>query len=807
MAFQSGDRLGPLEVTGSLGQGGMGEVYRARDTRLGRDVAVKVLPESVSTDQNRVSRLEHEARSLAALSHPHIATVFGLEEHNGTLCLIMEYVPGATLAERLACEPPPWREALDILRQVAEALEAAHANGVIHRDLKPSNVMVTPDGRVKLLDFGLAKTARGNDPDPSALTQAAPMTVEGVIMGTAAYMSPEQARGQALDVRTDVWSFGCLLYELLSGRRAFHADTLSDTIVAVLEREPDWDAIPSTTPAAVGALLRRCLHKDKSRRLHHMADARLELGAALSTLSEATATRATPGWWPSWRLRTALAALALLTAAGLAVTLSLRSRAEYSGTAGAATLAVLPFHVTTDSPADAPLGLGLADDIITHLANIGQLRVRPTQAVLGYQGRTPDVQEAGRALKADTILTGIIRRQPAGFRVTVQLTRVEDGVPHWGESYDLGKDELPGLEDRITEQVAAALGLRVSREAMQRNNQRFTKNASAYESYLRGRASMVFGSESGTKAAIDAFELALRLDAGYALAHAGLAMAAAQMHLRFAPAEEAPAWRERAIHEAQRAQALDADLAETHQALADVYGKTEFEWDRVITESHRALQLNPALEQPHVYIARAFYHLGLLERADEKARSVLSRDPEDRSDALRTQGIAALLSGRFKEAVLPLEEVQTLSGKPLSDYNLALAYYYSGDTRRGEVILAGMSSAASAASSQRARAWLAAFLAARGERSHASRIVGQVTAGGYMDHHVAAGLGSAYAQLGRPDEALKWLRNAADHGFPCPPWYARDPLLAPIRRHPPFEAWLRALHSRLRQDEQRYRRY
>jgi TolB-like protein/tetratricopeptide (TPR) repeat protein len=794
-------------VTSLLGSGGMGEVYRARDTRLAREVAIKVLPESLSGDPDRLNRLEHEARSLASLSHPHIATVFGLEEHNGTLCLIMEYVPGVSLAERLAGEPLPWRDALDILRQVAHALEAAHAKGVIHRDLKPSNVMVTPDGRVKLLDFGLAKTAGGNDSDPAALTQAPPMTVDGVIMGTVAYMSPEQARGQALDTRTDVWSFGCLLYEVLSGRRAFPADTLSDTIVAVLEREPDWESIPPTTPAAVAALLRRCLHKDKSRRLHHIADARLELEAALATAGDVTAGTAIRGWWPASRLRTALALLALLAAAGLAVTLSLRSRAGYSGAAGTATLAVLPFHVTAGLPSDADLGLGLADDIITHLANIGQLRVRPTQAVLGYQGRTPDVQEAGRALRADTILTGIIRRQPAGFRVTVQLTRVEDGVPHWGESYDLGKDELPGLEDRITEQVAAALGLRVSREAMQRNSQRFTKNASAYESYLQGRASMVVGSESGTRTAVDAFERALRLDAGYALAHAGLAMAAAQMHLRFAPAQEAPAWRERAIHEAERAQTLDADLAETHQALADVYGKTEFEWDRVITESDRALQLNPGLELPPLMIARAFYHLGLLERAGEKVRSVLARDPENRSDALRTQGIAALLSGRFKQAVLPLEEVQHLSGKPLSDINLALAYYYSGDTRRGEAVLEEMSGAPSAGSSQRARAWLAAFLAARGEGSRASSIVGQVTAGGYMDHHVAAGLGSAYAQLGRPEEALRWLRNAADHGFPCPPWYARDPLLAPLRQHPAFEAWLRELQSRLRQDEQRYLRY
>ena len=807
MTLQPGDRLGPLEVVASLGSGGMGEVYRARDTRLGRDVAVKVLPEPLSGNAERLARLEQEARALASLSHPNVAVVYGLEEHQGTRCLVMELVPGVTLAERLAHGPLPRRDALEIARQLAEALDAAHAGGVIHRDLKPSNVKITPEGRVKLLDFGLAKAPRGDDSD-SLLPTGSPVTREGVVLGTAAYMSPEQARGQPLDKRTDVWSFGCVLYETLAGRRAFQADTLSDTLVALLEREPDWSALPATTPATVRSLIQRCLQKDKSRRLHDVADARIELEDALAALPASAPLAPATGRWPPrpWRSRPVVLAAVALGVLLAAAAWLLRPRASPPPPGSArTTLAVLPFHVGADAPSQDDLGLGLADDIITHLANATELRVRPTQAVLRYRGTMPDVQEAGRALKADHLLTGTIRRQPRGYRVTVQLVRVDDGVPFWGESYDLGAAELPGVEDRITEQVTKALGLRQGDEARARNERRYTESAAAYEAYLRGRASLAYGSEKGTLSAVAAFEEALRLDPGYALAHAGLSMASAQMHLRFASAAELPAWRERALREAERANALE-DLAETHQAMADVYGKTEFEWDRVIKESHRALELNPRLDLPHAYIARAFYHLGLLERAGERARAALDLEP-GRADAVRALGITHLLSGRFRNAVPLLEEVQRLSGKPLSDYYLALAYYYSGDTQRGEAVLEELARAEAPTSSQRARSMLAAFLAARGERARAGDLVRQVLADKYMDHHVAAGLGNAHAQLGNAAEALGWLRQAADTGFPCRPWYAADPLLKPLRNAPAFEDWLQELSRRQHEAEQLYARY
>jgi eukaryotic-like serine/threonine-protein kinase len=279
-----GRQIGSYQVVWLLGAGGMGEVYQARDTKLGRNVALKVLPAAFVHDPERLSRFQREARMLASLNHPNIATIHGLEQSDGVHYLVMELVPGETLAERLSAGALSIDEVLKIGGQIAEALEAAHERGVIHRDLKPANVKVTPEGRVKVLDFGLAKAfASDGGLDLSHAPSLTAMgTEEGRILGTPAYMSPEQARGKAVDKRTDIWAFGCVLYELLTARQAFRGETLSDTIAGVLEREPDWQVLPPATPAKIRDLLRRCLQKDSQRRLHDIADGRIEIEEALS---------------------------------------------------------------------------------------------------------------------------------------------------------------------------------------------------------------------------------------------------------------------------------------------------------------------------------------------------------------------------------------------------------------------------------------------------------------------------------------------------------------------------------------------
>ncbi len=292
MALASGTRLGPYEITAQIGVGGMGEVYRATDSNLGRDVAIKVLPESVAQDPERLARFDREARTLAALNHPNIAQIHGVEKSAGTIALVMELVEGPTLENRIAQGAIPVDEALPIAKQIAEALEAAHEQGIIHRDLKPANVKLRPDGVVKVLDFGLAKALEptsamspGASQLPTITTPA--MTQAGMILGTAAYMSPEQARGKPVDKRADIWAFGCVLFEMLTGRRVFTGEDVTDTIVSVVSKEPDWAALPSNAPA-VSFVLRRCLEKDPKKRLRDVGEARLALEGAFETAAKAT---------------------------------------------------------------------------------------------------------------------------------------------------------------------------------------------------------------------------------------------------------------------------------------------------------------------------------------------------------------------------------------------------------------------------------------------------------------------------------------------------------------------------------------
>nr|MBA2260737.1 serine/threonine protein kinase [Acidobacteriota bacterium] len=324
-------KIAHYEVVDRLGAGGMGEVYRARDPKLGRDVAIKVLPGAFLDNPERRARFEREARVLASINHPHIGAIYGVEDADGYRALVLELIEGETLADRItAAGRLPVDDALVIARQIAEALEAAHEKGIVHRDLKPANIMLNTAGAVKVVDFGLARFD-GGDTSGSSIANSPTLTyagtVEGVILGTAVYLSPEQARGRAVDKRSDIWAFGCVIYEMLTGQRVFGRETVSDSIAAILGQEPDWKALPGDAPDRVEQLLRRCLTKDPRRRLHDIADARIEIEDTLAALQDTGATqrhaasiasrRGSSGWLP-WTLL-AVATTALLVVSALAL--------------------------------------------------------------------------------------------------------------------------------------------------------------------------------------------------------------------------------------------------------------------------------------------------------------------------------------------------------------------------------------------------------------------------------------------------------------------------------------------------------
>lgn len=331
MTISVGTRLDSYEVTAQIGAGGMGEVYQAHDTKLGRDVAIKVLPEAFAHDAERLSRFQREAKMLAALNHPNIATIYGLEHSDIVQYLVMELVPGENLAERVKREGPvPVEEALTIAKQIAEALEAAHEKGIIHRDLKHANVKVTPEGKVKVLDFGLAKAFSGDtstEEMSNSPTLSMAATMQGVILGTAAYMSPEQAKGKPVTKATDIWAFGCVLYELLSGRAAFEGDDITEILAAVVRAEPDWNLLPVSAPQSIRLLLRRCLRKDRRQRFQDATDVRIEIEDALAAPPRVDASAA-PSAARNWRERVAwpvVAGALALIAIALAIGFVLRA--------------------------------------------------------------------------------------------------------------------------------------------------------------------------------------------------------------------------------------------------------------------------------------------------------------------------------------------------------------------------------------------------------------------------------------------------------------------------------------------------
>jgi DNA-binding winged helix-turn-helix (wHTH) protein/TolB-like protein/Tfp pilus assembly protein PilF len=461
---------------------------------------------------------------------------------------------------------------------------------------------------------------------------------------------------------------------------------------------------------------------------------------------------------------------------------------------GGTALAVLPFTGDDHNP---HVGPGLADAITTRLSVQRLVPVRPTSAVRRYgtAGR-PSAREIGRALGVDTLLEGHVQRDGPRIRVTVQLTRVVDESVAWADASDHRLDQLFDAEDVIAERVVGALRLQLAASEQQRLRRRYTANSAAYEAYLRGRAAMMRYTPESTRDAVAAFERALELDASYTLARAGLAMASADMYLRFAGERDVQQWGTRAEREARHAVDGDPDLAEAHLAEAAVYRKREFDWNATLAASRRALLLNPNLDQAHFFAAAAYYHLGFLDEAAlemERGRRVRGGDT---IEPIRIQALVALFGGNFAAARQHLEDVSRLSSRPLGDTYLALAYYYSGDAARARAMLERLVEEPSAATAARAGAVLASVLAARGEREEARRHLARVLERDYRDHHVAYNIGTAYAQLGAAGDAVHWLRAAADTGFPCLPFFERDPLLDVVRRDEDFGALLTHVRSR-----------
>jgi len=757
------------EIERELGRGGMATVYLARDLRHGRPVALKLLRPDLAVALGS-ERFQREIHLAAGLQHPNILTVLDSGGSGALLWFTMPFVQGESLRSHLDRERQlPVDEAIRIACEVAEALGCAHSQGIVHRDIKPGNILLS-GGHALVTDFGIAHSV--DDKTADRLTES------GMIVGTPAYMSPEQASGERnLDSRTDIYALGCVLYEMLAGEPPFTGPTAQSIAAKRLtDPVPAVTRVRDTVPAGVGRALTRAMAKVPADRFASATD----FADALRTgLSDRSAVRPRKRFGFQWPIA---GAAALLLLAGV---FYLNRGGGPGEPAGPIPLAVLPFRTFGAAGDSSVLAIGIPDAIITRLAGVRQMRLRPTSAVLPYAGKDADPGEIGRALAVRYLLTGTVQAAADRLRVSVQLLRAGDGSPLWGSHYDLARKDLLTLQDSIAERVSASLAVRLSADEHDRLYRRYTANPAAYEWYLRGRAQLARVTEDGTRAALQSFERALALDSKYALAQAGLAMASADMHLRFASGPEVKLWGERAKEEAARALALDPNLAEAHLAKAAVSRKADFDWESTLEESGRALALNPNLDVAHYFREAAFYHLGLFDLAEREDREAVGVDPSDQVEQLRTRGVVAFLQGRYPEAVKNLEAARRSSSRAYTDSYLAQAYYYNGDSTRAIATLDSLSQTTSAPPANRARAALASFLAHQGEKEEAEALIAMVVGKeGYVDHHVAYSLGAAYAQLGQPEQAASWLTKAMETGFPCYPWFERDPLLDPVRQDP-----------------------
>jgi serine/threonine protein kinase/tetratricopeptide (TPR) repeat protein len=636
-----GKRVSHYRVLGVLGGGGMGVVYRAEDLKLGRGVALKFLPDELVHDPVVLGRFEREARAASALNHPHICTIYEFEEYEGQPFIVMELLDGQTLRERIgnASAPLQTNELIELAIQITDGLDAAHQKGIIHRDIKTANIFLTNRGEAKILDFGLSRIVDldehphnplGEEVDEtsapreaaSILSSNSTLTQTGAMLGTVSYMSPEQVRGEKLDTRTDLFSFGMVLYEMATGRRAFAGDTAPLLREAIVNHTPTRvRELNTRIPPKMEGIINKCLEKDRHLRYQHASEIRADLQRLKrdTELDKVTSTAETARSRRTMMI-VAISAFVLvaLIAGGWSYLARTRTRID--------SIAVLPFVNTSGDPTVEYLSDGITEGVIHNLSQLPQLRVMARTTVFYYKGRGIDPQKVGRDLNVQAVLTGTVVQRGSTLNVETELVDVSNGTEMWGEKYDRRLSDAYIIEEQITEDISEKLKIRLSRDEKQRLIKPATQSPEAYEFYLKGRYYWNKRTEDGLNKARDYFNQAISVDPKYALAYAGLADDyLIQGEDGFALPVDAFS---RAKAAALKAIEGDDKLAEAHTSLADVKAVYDWDWSGAEKEFRRAIELNPNYGTAHQWYAEdVLMRLGRFEEAVAEIKRAKAVDP------------------------------------------------------------------------------------------------------------------------------------------------------------------------------------
>jgi TolB-like protein/Tfp pilus assembly protein PilF len=800
MSLPPGRRLGPYEILSPLGAGGMGEVLKARDTRLQRTVAVKILPSELSSDAERRSRFEREAHAASALNHPNITTVFDIGEDDGTHYIVMELVEGKTLRALLGDGPLPTETMLPLATQIAEGLSKAHGAGIVHRDLKPENVMVTDDGLVKILDFGLAKLMAPDSDEGSEAPTETRVTQQGVLFGTVPYMSPEQAASRPLDYRSDQFSFGSIVYEMATGKRAFRKDTVPQTLAAIIEEEPEpIRKINEAVPDELVRIVERCLAKDPAGRYESTGD----LAKELKSVPEA------PSPWRARRriLWAAAGAVVVLLAVALGPNLKglwdqLSSRA---GPAPIESIAVLPLRNLSGDPEQEYFADGMTEALTTDLAKVGNLKVIAPHSAMRYKDTEKPLAEIARELGVDALVEGSALRAGDNVRILAQLVDPKTGQALWAESYERALENVLALQGEVARAIAGQLRVALTPEETRRLAGARPVNREAYDAYLKGSFHWKTLHPDEVETARRYFERALEADPDYAPAYAGLAWVWAvrqQMQITH-PREAGP----KARAAAQRAVELDDGSARAHEALALVRTWTDWDWAGAEEEWRRALELDPKAANTHAYYAHLLAITGRAAEAVPHSERALELDPfnalfhglyaivlyADRryDDAMAAARTALEMQPSLGMARGTLQDA--LFSKGMRDELLAIQRERAA---RDPERLAAFEQGLAEAGDSGAHRGVADLLAARYEKSGGMPDPGDRTSAASWRGRVfmPTFIAQQYIYAGDHDKAIEWLDEAYENHDPSLPYIGTLPLYDPLRSNPRFQDLLRRMN-------------
>ena len=745
--FEPGARLGPYEVQQLIGIGGMGEVYRARDTRLGRTVAIKVLARTAATRADALQRFDREARVVSSLNHPNICTLHDIGHQNGLTFLVMEYLEGKSLAERLTEGPLLIEEVLRYAREIANALSEAHRHGIVHRDLKPGNVVLTKNG-AKLLDFGIAKLYEDREAATSAVT-IVPVTEIGDIVGTPNYMAPEQLEGRAVDARTDIFAFGVVVYEMVARRSPFAGDSQAAVIAAVMERQPPpLSSVRPGTPSALQSLVDRCLHKDPTRRFRS-ADA---LVAALAAVTIGTGPAS-----PSVKA-----------------------------------VAVLPLENLSHDPEQEYFADGMTDALITTLAQIRALRVISRTSVMRYKGARKSLPEIARELNVEAVIEGTVVRSGDRVRIGAQLIDAASDTHLWGRNYETDVRDVLSLQSDVARAIAHEVEIQLTPQEQARLAGSRRVDPQAYDAFLKGRHHWYRRTPGSLDRALEYLQRAVDIDPTYALAHAGLADAYITLGwdlfgLR-APSEMYP----RAKEGAKRALQLDPNCAEAHAALG--WASTGHDWDWIAAEAafRRAIELKPQYGPVHIWYSHLLKALGRTDESSEESRRAVECDP-----------LGLVLNMHMGWHYLYLREYQQAIDQLLKTLELDPGFILTRMFLGEAYEQVGMFTEATAQfqkavdlSERRSinLAGLAHSYAVSDNQQEALKIVKELEQRSTKEFVSARAVAEIYVALGDHDQAFAWLYTAFEQRNGWLLHIKENPRYDSVRADPRYDALVRRLN-------------